>query len=392
MMKRTAIKGRFIILTATVIAILTAISLAFTNKKEEKSPSVHQKPMAVKTAKPLFEKIKEWDEYTGRFEASNQVAVRARVNGYIEKVNFKDGQIVNKGDVLFIIDQRSFKIELRKAMARYEQILTVQKQAQDNFNRVQSLKESGAVSLEEYDRRAQALAAAKANVQLAEATVAAAELNLEFTKVKAPIKGRVGRDFVNRGNLINGGTANATLLTTIVTTNPIYFYFSESEADFLKYTRRSKNGKTTAMRTVEQPVLIKLQDETSYQHKGEMDFIDNQIDRNTGTIEGRAILENDDYLLEPGMFGKAKIEVSDEHEAIMIPDEVIGTNQSVRFVYVVTKENKVKSVNVELGPLHSNGLRIIRKGLSPNDVLIINNIQKIRPGMTIAPTASSLTE
>jgi RND family efflux transporter MFP subunit len=387
-------------ITLQVLAFVGLISVAlavvaFTKadeNTEETEAVAAPSALTVEVATPVFDNITEWDEYTGRFEASNRVEVRARVSGYIESVSFKDGQNVQKGDVLFTIDQRPYKIALDQAKATLAQATSQLKTAEDNFARVQPLKASGAVSIEEYDRRSQAVAGAKASVQLAQAKVDNARLNLSFTKVKAPISGRVSRDMVNQGNLIDGGSANSTLLTTVVATSPIHFYFNGSESDFLKYSRLARNGERGSSRSTANPVFLKLQDETEYVHEGVMDFVDNEIDRNSGTIEGRAILENKDGFIEPGMFGKARLLGSAEHEAIMIPDEIIGTNQSVRYVYVLGENNVVTTKNVTLGPLHTNGLRIIRDGLTTTDKLITNNIQKIRPGVTVNPTEISLSK
>src|SRR5690606_30175167 len=306
--------------------------------------------LEVETSLPLYESITEWDQYTGRFEASNHVDVRARVSGFLEKVNFTDGQLVKKGQVLFVIDQRPYRIALDQAKANYAQTLTTVKIAEDNYSRVESLRATGAVSIEEYDQRKQALAHAKASLQLAEAKVDQAQLDLEFTKVKAPISGLVSRDRVNQGNLIDGGSANSTLLTTIVATSPIHFYFTASESSYLKYVRLANDGKRTDPRTQGIPVHIQLLDETNFIHEGKLDFVDNQIDMQSGTIESRAVLENKDNLLEPGMYGKARIIGSEEHKAIMIPDHIIGTNQSLRFVYVLNDSSEVVSKNIELGP------------------------------------------
>lgn len=375
------------VIFAMMLAVMALLIFSGFEKKEEPKEIAQNTPQGipVEVASPNFEKITEWDEYTGRFEASNRVEVRARVSGFVESVSFQDGQSVNKGDVLFTIDQRPFKIALNQARASYGQALARLTIAQDNFDRVESLQESGAVSIEEYDSRKQALAGAKAALQLAQSSVDNAKLNLEFTKVKAPISGRVSRDLVNQGNLIDGGSSNSTLLTTIVATSPIHFYFKGSESDYLKYSRLAQNGERESSRSKANPVLLKLQDEEEYTHKAVMDFVDNEIDRSTGTIEGRATLDNKDGLIEPGMFGKARLLGSAEHEAILIPDEIIGTNQSVRFVYVLGENNTVTTKNVELGPLHTNGLRIVRTGLTPEDKLIVNNIQKIRPGVVVSP-------
>lgn len=375
----------------TVVLTILGVALAFTsNDENSEGNNTVAAAMAVEVASPVYEKISEWDEYTGRFEASNRVEVRARVSGFLESVNFTDGQMVNKGDILFTLDDRPYKIALDQAKADYGQAKASLTTAQDNFDRVVSLHESGAVSIEEYDRRKQALEFAKSSIQLSQAKVDNARLNLEFTRVTAPITGLVSRDKVNLGNLIDGGSSNSTLLTTIVATSPIYFYFTGSEADYLRYVRLARNGDREAVRTGDIPVFIKLQDEDDFIHKAKIDFVDNEIDNNTGTIESRAVLENKDHLLEPGMFGKARIIGSAAHQAIMIPDNIIGTNQSIRFVYVLGADNIVTVKNLTLGPLHSNGLRIVRDGLSPDDKLITNNIQKIRPGIAVTPIETSL--
>lgn len=379
------------ILSISAVLIILVIALAFTSEDTGKAEAHSAATaMAVEVASPLFEKITEWDEYTGRFEASNRVDVRARVSGFLESVNFEDGQLVNKGDVLFTLDARPYRIALDQANADYGQAKASLTTAQDNFERVQSLHESGAVSIEEYDRRKQALEFAKASIQLSQAKVDNAKLNLEFTKVTAPISGLVSRDKVNLGNLIDGGTSNSTLLTTIVATSPIDFYFTGSESDYLRYVRLARNGDRDAVRSGGIPVFIKLQDEDDFIHEAKMDFVDNEIDNSTGTIESRAVLENKDHLLEPGMFGKARLMGSAEHEAIMVPDNIIGTNQSLRFVYVLGEDNIVTAKNITLGPLYSNGLRIVREGLTQEDKLITNNIQKIRPGIAVTPIETPL--
>lgn len=356
----------------------------------EKEGVVQAQAVPVETAYPVFEKITEWDEYSGRFEASNRVEVRARVSGFLQTVNFEAGQPVNKGDVLFVIDKRPFQIALDEAKATYAQMQSVLKTAKDNFDRVATLRESGAVSTEEYDRRMQALAQAEAGILAAQARVDNAKLNLDFTEVKAPISGLVSRDLVNEGNLIDGGSSNSTLLTTIVATSPIHFYFTGSESDYLKYVRLANNGEREGARSGGIPVQIKLLDEDKFAHKATMDFVDNEINNHSGTIEIRAVLENEDHFLEPGMFGKAQLLGSSAHEAIMVPDEIIGTNQSLRYIYILGEDNTVVSKTVDLGPLHSNGLRIIRGGITSKDKLIMSNIQKIRPGVAVTPTETSI--
>ncbi|MEM8906648.1 MAG: efflux RND transporter periplasmic adaptor subunit [Bacteroidota bacterium] len=345
----------------------------------------------VEVAKPILKEIIEWDEYTGRFEATERVEVRARVSGYVEAVKFRDGQMVRKGQPLFVIDQRPFQISLQQNKAGLERAKAEFRQAQSNFNRVKSLKDSRAISQEEYDQREQLMVAAEAGVAAAEAQVSRAELDLEFTTVLAPISGRVSRDLVNPGNLITGGDANGTLLTTIVSLDPIHFYFEGSEADLLKYIRLDRTGSRKGSREQANPVLARLLDEEEYVHEGKMDFVDNEVDFGTGTIQGRAIFKNPDYVIESGMFGRARLLGSGKYEAILIPDQIIGTDQSKKFVYVLDENNKIAMRNVELGPLHEQSLRIVRKGLQANDQIVLNNIQKIFPGMEINPVDGTIS-
>lgn len=373
-----------------VLAVSVFIYAFTTAGNETENIATGTTALPVEVAEPVFESITEWDEYTGRFEASSRVEVRARVSGFLEKVNFQDGELVKKGQVLFVIDQRPFQIALDEAKANYAQAVASLKTAQDNFERVESLQETGALSMEEYDRRQQALVHAEASIQLAQAKVDNARLNLEFTEVKAPITGLVSRDRVNEGNLVDGGSAQSTLLTTIVATSPIHFYFTGSESDYLRYVRLARNGERGEARSEALPVFIKLLDEEEFVHEAKMDFVDNEIDSNSGTIESRAVLENKDHLLEPGMYGKARLVGSAEHKAMMVPDEIIGTNQSIRFIYTLSKDNQVVSKAVTLGPLHANGLRIVRDGIAPDDKVIVNNLQKIRPGMEVSPLQVAL--
>ncbi|MAQ41395.1 efflux RND transporter periplasmic adaptor subunit [Mesonia oceanica] len=382
---------RILSVAGVLLAIMLVLAFSSSNKDDQEQPVAAQS-MPVEVAYPVYEKITEWDEYTGRFEASNRVEVRARVGGFLESVNFQDGQMVEKGDVLFTIDDRPFQIALDQANADYGQAMASLKTAQDNYDRVETLRESGAMSTEEYDRRKQALAFAKSSVQSAQARVDNAKLNLEFTRVTAPISGLVSRDKVNEGNLIDGGSSTSTLLTTIVATSPIHFYFTGSESDYLRYVRLARNGERGELRSEGIPVFIKLQDENDFVHEAKMDFVDNEIDNSTGTIESRAVLENKDHLLEPGMFGEARLMGSAAHNSLMIPDNIIGTNQSLRFVYVLGTDNVVTTKNISLGPLHSNGLRVVRDGITKDDKLIVNNIQKIRPGMPVSPVEISLLQ
>ena len=348
-------------------------------------------PATVSVSKPLKLMLTEWDEYTGRFQAVDRVEIRARVSGYLKETRFEDGAMVKRGDVLFVIDQRPFKIALQQTRAELKQAQSEIKQAQNDFNRAQKLRKSRAISEEDFDQRQQSLMGAQARVEAMRAAVDNARLNLEFTEVKAPISGRVGRDLVNPGNLINGGSANATLLTTLISLDPIHFYFEGSESDLLKYIRLSRSGQRPASRNSPNPVLVKLQDEKEFVHQGVMNFVDNELDLGTGTILGRAVFPNKDGILQPGLFGRARLIGRSRYEALLIPDDAINSDQSKKYVYVVNEQNRAGRAYIELGPLHDNGLRIIRSGLDEDARVVIGGIQRIRmPDQVVAPAAGTI--
>jgi RND family efflux transporter MFP subunit len=250
------------------------------------------------------------------------------------------------------------------------------------------LKDSKAISEEEFDQRQQALYVASAKIKAAEANVSRAQLDLQFTIVRAPISGRVSEDFVNVGNLISGGTDQGTLLTTIVSLDPIYFYFEGSESAFLNYHRQTGKGAGQSAHHV----LAKMINEEQFAHEGKMDFIDNEVDFSTGTFQGRAVFPNPDHTIEPGMFGTVRVEQADKHDAILIPDALIATDQSMKVVFVLADSNKVQAKPVHLGSLYTSELRIVESGLSLDDQIIIGNIQKIRPGMTVQPEVRKIAE
>ncbi len=330
----------------------------------------------VDVALPVKKNIVEWDEYTGRFQAVEEVDVRARVTGYLEAIKFQDGQTVKKGDVLFVIDQRPFKYALARAEAQYAL-------AKAQYERAVKLQKEKFISAEVIDQRFQ-------DVQVAETRVQEAKLNLEFTEVKAPISGKISRDFVSVGNLIR---MNDTVLTKVVSVDPIYFYFETSQNDLLKYIRLDRAGKRLSSEKKPTPVLIKLPDEKDYLHQGEVDFLDNVIDSGTGTILARALVPNPDNVIYPGLFARVKLVGSGEYEAILLPDKAINTDQARKFVYVVDNENKVNRVYVELGPLRESGFYIIRSGLKGDEKVIIHGIQRIHgPNQEVKPVVIEVTE
>lgn len=357
------------LITPSHLLFLSFLILAGCSEHESQT---QQRPAPeVDVSQPIQAEITLWDEYTGRFAAVNQAQIRARVSGYLQKTNFKDGQAVKKGDVLFIIDQRSFKIALKSAESRFDL-------AKKELDRGKDLRSKSSLSQEELDRRTN-------EFDLAWAFLEEAKLDMEFTEVKSPIDGVVSRDFVNVGNLVTGGAAGATLLTTVVSVDPIHFYFDAGERDLLKYIRLSQSDKRESSRTKSNPVQIRLQDEEEFSHLGVMDFVDNQIDSGTGTIQGRAILDNPGGFILPGFFGRMRLLSQENVSVILVPDTSVGTDQSRKFVYVVTNENKIERKFVSLGGLHTQELRIITEGLSTEDNVIVNGMMRARPGATVSP-------
>ncbi|ANN96148.1 TPA: efflux RND transporter periplasmic adaptor subunit [Legionella pneumophila] len=362
---------------ALVMRLLAVILIpVLMSCNSESNKPVGQTLAEVDVALPVKKNIVEWDEYTGRFQAVEEVDVRARVTGYLEAIKFQDGQTVKKGDVLFVIDQRPFKYALARAEAQYAL-------AKAQYERAVKLQKEKFISAEVIDQRFQ-------DVQVAETRVQEAKLNLEFTEVKAPISGKISRDFVSVGNLIR---MNDTVLTKVVSVDPIYFYFETSQNDLLKYIRLDRAGKRLSSEKKPTPVLIKLPDEKDYLHQGEVDFLDNVIDSGTGTILARALVPNPDNVIYPGLFARVKLVGSGEYEAILLPDKAINTDQARKFVYVVDNENKVNRVYVELGPLRESGFYIIRSGLKGDEKVIIHGIQRIHgPNQEVKPVVIEVTE
>ncbi|MCI0453548.1 MAG: efflux RND transporter periplasmic adaptor subunit [Candidatus Dadabacteria bacterium] len=331
----------------------------------------------------------EWDEYTGRLEAVESVEVRARVSGYLQSINFKEGAIVKKGNLLFVIDPRPYKAELDRAEAELKVAKARLELAKNDLARAKKLLTVRAISEEEADTRSANVNVAQATLEQAKASVEAARLNVEFTQVTAPITGRISRELVTEGNLINGGTGG-TLLTTIVSLDPIYCYAEADEQAFLKYIRLAREGTRLSSREVQNPAYLALADEEGFPHKGYIDFVNNRLDPDTGTITGRAIFPNPDLTLTPGLFARIRIPGSGKYNAILLPDEAIGSDQSQRFVMIVNKENTTEYRKVELGPI-VNGLRIIREGLKPEDWVIVKGVQRVMPGVKVDPQKEKIT-
>jgi RND family efflux transporter, MFP subunit len=370
--------------TAAPLALIV-VSLVGCGKGQGQAPQ----PPEVMVAQVLSQKITDWDEYTGRFQAIDTVEVRPRVSGYIDQVQFREGQPVKKGETLIVIDPRPYQADFDRAKAGLALAKAQRELATLEAERVHRLKDSGAVSQEEFDERLSALHQQEASVAGAQAEYDAAALNLSFTKVTAPIDGQASRAEITRGNLVTGGNNGGTLLTTIVSTDPMYVYFDGDEHAYLRYNQLARAGERPSSRTFANPVRVGLANEEGFPHEGHMDFVDNQLNVRTGTIRGRAVLDNKDGLFTPGMFARVQLLGTSEREAILIEERAIGTDQTQNFVLVVTADNKVEYRPVQLGR-SIRGLRIVNKGLKASDVIVVNGLQRVRPGTPVTPKRTTM--
>ena len=340
---------------------------------------------AVVVAAPVAKRIIQWDEYTGRFEAVAQVEVRARVSGFVDSVHFRDGQTIRQGDLLFTIDPRPFELTVEAARAEVERTKAQVVLAELEVERAEGLTRNQTITQRDVDTRRSNLAVARAGLASAEANLKTALLNLEWTQVRAPIAGRISDKRVDAGNLVSGGASGSTLLTTIVSLDPIHFTFEASEADYLRYTRLAASGTRPSGRDNPNPVQVRLADETEWKREGQMDFVDNALNARSSTIRGRAIFDNKDQLLTPGTFGRMRL-YGGEIDAMLIPDASIVSDQTRKVVFTIGPENKVVPKPVTLGPI-VDGLRVIRAGLTAQDRVIIQGLANpmVRPGVTVTP-------
>ncbi len=342
-------------------------------------------PAQVTIAQPEQRNITDWDEFTARMAAVEAVEVRARVGGYLASVDFADGEIVEQGQLLFVVDPRPFEAAVAQSRALLAQAQVSAKLAANDLARAQDLFSSRAISEEEFDARTQNLQSAKSAVQAAEAAVSQSELELEFTNIRAPIAGRTSRALVTRGNLISGGAEAATLLTTIVSRDPIHAYFTAAEDAYLRYQRLDQSGDRPSSRTAPNALRLKVSDEEGFAHLGQMDFVDNVVDAATGTIEGRGIFPNPDGILIPGMFAKVQLQGRGPYPALLIPDTAIGTDQSRQFVFVLDDQNVASQQLITPGRLTEDGLRVVESGLTEASRIVVKGLQRVRPGMTVSP-------
>jgi RND family efflux transporter MFP subunit len=339
-------------------------------------------PPEVSAVQPVVKEVTEWDDFTGRLEPIKSVEVRARVSGWLDSIHFKDGQMVKAGDLLFVIDPRPYEAEVERTRAELKRAEAQRNLGLQNLQRAEKLVGGSVIAQEQFDTRRNEYEIAAANVLEAQAAAKAAELNLEFTRVKAPIDGRISRRYADEGNFITGGSGQSTLLTTIVPFNPLYATFDADERLYLKYTRLDLSGQRRTSREAPNPVRIALADEKEFSHEGKMDFVDNRLDPQTGTMRGRAIIDNSDGLLTPGLFVRVQLKGRGPYSALLIPDEAIGTDQSKRFVMVVDKEGLAQRRFITTGRLY-DGLRAVEEGLTPEDRVIISGLMRVRPGMPV---------
>jgi RND family efflux transporter MFP subunit len=358
----------------TTTTLLPAVIALFCAACDKPAPPA-ETPPGVLVAHPLAQRVADWDDYTGRFEAVDAVEIRPRVSGPIQSVHFADGQMVQKGQLLFVIDPRPYAAALARSQADLAGARAVQANAEAELRRAQTLAATQLISQAQAELRAAAQLQAAAGVDSAAAAVATSELNLSFTRITAPLAGRASYRRLAPGNLVS---ADTTLLTTLVSENPIRFVFDAPEAALLRYKREVGGARTS-------PVEVRLQDETEYRWKGRMEFLDNALDRGSGTIRGRAVLDNPDGFISPGMFGQMRLFASQPFDALLLPDQAIVTDQTRQVVYVVGEDGTVAQKVVKPGRL-IDGLRVIRDGVTAADRVVISGMQRARPGRKVTAT------
>jgi multidrug efflux system membrane fusion protein len=355
---------------------------------DKPAPPAAAAPLPVTVAQPTKRTVTDWDEFTGRFEAVEEVQVRARVGGFVTNVEFRDGAFVNTGDLLYVIDARPFEAVAEQADGQLSDARAKAELAKRELDRALTLNQTQAVSDSIVDQRRQALQAAKAAQIQAEGLLKAAQLNIEFSHVVAPIGGRVSRHLVSVGNLVQGSdSGGGTLLTSIVSLDPIHIYFDMDEATYLKNNRLYFEGKRPSSRENPNPVQVTLTGETKPSHDGKVDFLDNRLDVSTGTLRGRAVIPNKDFSILPGQFGRVRLIGSSPYDALLLPDTAIATDQSRKIVFVVKDDDTVEARPVTLGPI-DDGLRVIREGLKPEDRVIVDGLQRARVGAKVSPHAA----
>jgi RND family efflux transporter MFP subunit len=373
---------------AQFVIIAAAFSLAGCSPKPPAPPP----PPGVSVAPVLQRDVAEWDEFSGRLQAVDQVEIRPRVSGYIKRVTFTEGREVRKGETLFAIDPRPYQADLDRAQAQLEQARTAADLAAREVARAEKLVKVQAISREEFDSRTSAQANSVAAVRAAEAAVETARLNLEWTQVRSPIAGRVSRAEVTEGNLVQAGPPDATLLTTVVSLDSMYLYFDSDEQSYLRYAGRAAADSGKGWHSDRLPVYMGLANETGFPHEGRLDFVDNRLDPATGTIRTRAIFSNRDRRFTPGLFARVKLVGGKREPALLVRDAAIGTDQDRKFVLVLAKGDSLAYRPVELGRLSDDGLRIVRSGLEPGEQVVVNGLMRVRPGIKVTPKVVAMKD
>jgi RND family efflux transporter MFP subunit len=369
-------RGSRIALLMAPIALAAFVSACANTAAQQPPPP----PPQVAVASVIERDVTEWDEFTGRLQAVDSVEVRPRVSGLVSAVRFSEGAMVRKGDLLFQIDPRPFQADVDRLQAELDRTRATVQRANSELARAERLRSENAISNEEHDRRAAFAQESAAQVSAVEAGLRAAELNLEFTRVTSPINGRVSRAIVTEGNLVSSGPGQATLLTTVVSLDPVYAYFDADEQIYLKYT----GGGARTRGSIDRHIKMALANEEGFPHEGQLDFIDNQLDGSTGTIRGRAVFRNPDGLLTPGLFVRLRLAAGGAYHGLLIQDRAVGTDLSKKFVYVVSAKNEIEYRTVTLGPI-VDGLRVVRSGLKAGEPVVVNGLQRIRPGVPVTP-------
>jgi membrane fusion protein, multidrug efflux system len=344
-------------------------------------------PVEVSVAEVVCKQLGDTDEFTGRLEAVHEVEIRPRVSGYLQSVKFKEGAIVQQGNLLFQIDPRPFQAEVDRLKGDLSQAKAQLSRAQSDFARAERLHNNDGMSAEEYDRRSAARNEAEARIASTEAALRGAELNLEFTRVVAPISGRVGRAEITQGNLVEGGAGQVKPLTTLVSLDPIYVYFDVDEQTYLKFAKQTQTRGTS--HDLHGSAQLGLADEDGFPHTGQVSFVDNQVSSSTGTIRLRATFPNKNFALTPGLFARIQLQGGGMRSACMARDEAIITDLNQRYVFVLGKNNTLEYRPVKLGPM-AEGLRVVRDGLHEGDVIVVNGIQRVRPGAVVTPKKTSM--
>lgn len=373
----------------SVFLLAGLLAAAASGCRQAKTPPPPPAP-AVTAIQPAQREVVEWDEYPGRLEAVQMVAVRGRVNGYLQSIHFKEGAEVKKGDLLFMIDARPYQAQLDRAQADLQQARTRWELASNEVARAERLLKSKAISEEEADTRRKAERESRSGVEASAASVEAAKLDVEYARITAPISGRIGQKLMTEGNLVNGNEGEPSLLTTIVSIDPIYCYFDADELSVLKYRQLQREGKGGTLHDRQVRCELGLANETNFPHRGVLDFVNNQVDPGTGTLRVRAIFDNPapDRILQPGFFARVRVPGSGAYPAVLIPPEAVGSDQGQKFVYVLSGQDTVDYRPIKLGPLN-DGMRVVREGLSSQDWVVVNGLVALRPGIKVTPTRGS---